>query len=973
MPVIRDPDFIDYGEYDVNSPPLDPYTASKNNAGQPAQLLIDYDDRKFALTAPKYGEIGAGNTNLVGYGGTGGLAGQALYSKFKQIWKDDNTAVKFPFPMEAITPESFEFINGWEPDDATVLDYTTTAGIGNTSAITRKLIKDCGWAERTSVADGNIIKRKYFGVITLGAISRPFNDDNDARTDARIYCVQHNPGVGTDFVTNDIVDNRIVVNNGTVPDMWTGSPIVYQQPTSVSQGIGLTHNQIYYLRYSTAGYEPGERPGGTTAGFSTSVYRFELYNTEEGALAGTASDKVSITAGAGTSVGRFRHQSTAPEFFYRITEEGGAANEAFEFYDTAPGTFTLLYNTDNFFKIYCREKGRTYADQAISQVGVTQINYQAYRIPLATSADANIQVNSIEVSDADSSSESGSFAGIGVSFFQEPVSISINDIPYNFNCVIDANNKTLASVYQRIQYLLRNPDLINANTANSGVGYTSINSLSATGGPFGSGVGAGGSFGNDLRYGKTEDQLLEFVGTNLFAKLRDDIYGETNGTNYGIYIDNVKNDDLNSVFYYDNNGDLQEQPFVSSYTLVFNTNLNTDGDARFWVFFDTTENVPGLSTSFTIDAAGVEGVTNGIDATNNEFVVGAGVSHPFVNGQEVVAIATVTNPGIGITCDPLTAGIVTFTTTNTGTTIYNFDQDPADYGGKTITPSLENPTLFVYGTDTAEFDLSGYTLGSPFFIKEGNAGIEGEFVGGTTGAITNTRVVGNGATTGIITFTPSADVSEFLNPGTAGVDTPYYYICGDHPSMRGNIVILDRKQDSAAKYYVNAQKSAGVGQTYPDITESGAHLSRVGVGQTTRFRLHNTYLDAVANGGVGINTISLSVSGTNTGIVTFTQVDVNYEENNATIVQTSKQQSGGQIYLDRIDVPSDGEFGITFDYDFNAQRDRDDATNANVRAVAIGLAGGQYVSTPFTIEKLKGQRVSVTGALERVYNDPANN
>ena len=531
----------------------------------------------------------------------------------------------------------------------------------------------------------------------------------------------------------------------------------------------------------------------------------------------------------------------------------------------------------------------------------------------------------------------------------------------------------MASVYQRIQYLLRNPDLINANTANSGVGYTSINSLSATGGPFGVGVGAGASFGNDLRYGKTEDQLLEFVGTNLFAKLRDDIYGETNGTNYGIYIDNVGNDDLNSVFYYDNTGTLREQPFVSSYTLVFNTNLNADNDARFWVFFDTDEDVPGLSTSFTIDAAGVEGVTNGIDATNNEFVVGAGVSHPFVNGQEVVAIGTVTNPGIGITCDPLTAGIVTFTTTNTGTSIFNFDQDPANYAGKTITPSLENPTLFVYDTDTAAFDLSGYTLGSQFFIKEGNASIDGEFVGGTTGAITNSRVVGNGSTTGIVTFVPSAAGSEFQTPALAGKDTPYYYICGDHPSMRGNIVILDRKQDSAATYYVNAQKSAGVGQTYPDITESGVHLSRVGVGQTTRFRLHETYLDAVANGGLGINTISLSVSGTNTGVVTFTEVDVNYEENNATILQTSKQQAGGQIYIDRIDVPSSGEYGITFDYDFNAQRDRQNATDAKVRAVAIGLGNGQYVSAPFTIEKAKGQRISVTGALERVYNDPANN
>ena len=57
MPVIRDPDFLDYGEYNVSTK-INPYTASKNNAGQPAQLLIDYDDRKFVLTAPKYGTIG---------------------------------------------------------------------------------------------------------------------------------------------------------------------------------------------------------------------------------------------------------------------------------------------------------------------------------------------------------------------------------------------------------------------------------------------------------------------------------------------------------------------------------------------------------------------------------------------------------------------------------------------------------------------------------------------------------------------------------------------------------------------------------------------------------------------------------------------------------------------------------------------------------------------------------------------------
>ena len=668
MPVIRDPDFLDYGEYDIaESTPPDPYTRSKNNPGQPAQLLIDYDDRKFVLTAPKYGEIGAGNTNLVGYGGTGGVTGQALYSKFKQIWKTDNTAIKFPFPMEAITPESFEFINGWEPDDTTELDWFTNggAGIATGPAITRKLIKDCGWAERTTVADGNVVKRKYFGVITLGAISRPFNDDNNARVDAKIYCSQFTPGVSTTFVTNEIASNRIVIGDGVtnenvVPDMWTGTSVVYQQPDANGQGIGLTHNNIYFVRYETSGLIAGERPGGTTVGFVTTQYRFKLFPTQEDALEGT--NPLTLTAGAGTSIGTLRTQSTAPTFFFNITEEGGAANEPFLFYKTGPApNYELDYNFDNYFKIYCREKGRTYAEQAISQVGVTQINYQAYRIPLATQADSNLAVGNVEVSDATVSDEgNAAYSGIGISFYQEPVEYSVAGVGRSFNVVIDANGKTLPAVYQRVQYLLRNPSGINANTE-IGIGFTSINSLSAVGGPFDAPnpVGTGGSYANDLRYGRTEEPLLEFVGTNLFAKLREDIYNETEGNpNYGIIIRNVQNDDLNSVFYYDNLGVLREEPFVSSFTLVFNTNLNEDNDARFWVFFNKDEDIAGLSTTTPIDQIGEHNVADGINPTDNQIEFGAPRDHhPFVNGQQVVAISTVSDPGIGITCETNQAGI----------------------------------------------------------------------------------------------------------------------------------------------------------------------------------------------------------------------------------------------------------------------------------------------------------------------------
>jgi hypothetical protein len=49
----------------------------------------------------------------------GGVSLQALYSFIKERWKSDATLIKYPFPMEAITAEQFEFINGWTLTDGT--------------------------------------------------------------------------------------------------------------------------------------------------------------------------------------------------------------------------------------------------------------------------------------------------------------------------------------------------------------------------------------------------------------------------------------------------------------------------------------------------------------------------------------------------------------------------------------------------------------------------------------------------------------------------------------------------------------------------------------------------------------------------------------------------------------------------------------------------------------------------------------
>jgi hypothetical protein len=111
--------------------------------------LVDNTDIVVNTTTKTIRILTTGNVD--NEGATGGVTGQALYSWLKEEWKSNAEYIKFPFPMEAITPESFEFINGWLPfDDAT-----------------RKLIRTAGWAERTALG---AVSRRYMGVVSLGSL-----------------------------------------------------------------------------------------------------------------------------------------------------------------------------------------------------------------------------------------------------------------------------------------------------------------------------------------------------------------------------------------------------------------------------------------------------------------------------------------------------------------------------------------------------------------------------------------------------------------------------------------------------------------------------------------------------------------------------------------------------------------------------------------------------------------------------------
>lgn len=101
---------------------------------------IDIDTSALTITLNEAGNLSADGVTM-----------QALYSFLKEEWRTDSSLIPFPFPMVAITPEQFEFVEDWEPaNDAT-----------------RKLMRTGGWRE-ISAADA--VKREYAGIISLGNI-----------------------------------------------------------------------------------------------------------------------------------------------------------------------------------------------------------------------------------------------------------------------------------------------------------------------------------------------------------------------------------------------------------------------------------------------------------------------------------------------------------------------------------------------------------------------------------------------------------------------------------------------------------------------------------------------------------------------------------------------------------------------------------------------------------------------------------
>lgn len=187
---------------------------------------------------------------------------------------------------------------------------------------------------------------------------------------------------------------------------------------------------------------------------------------------------------------------------------------------------------DQVLTVFIRSQGNTYASATSTSIGLGRLNYIANRFPLAQAFDSNIAA-----SDSDIASD-GPYTGMSIKY--EATTRSIGGFDYNFDVIVNGNNGTTQQIYEFVQYSLRQAGDIDA--------------------------------GDGTQVGQLADALMVFEGDTL-------------KTTTGVVIDNFQASDRNNLVFKDTDGVERTFPFLATGTLLFNSNLVSDEDAFYRMFF----------------------------------------------------------------------------------------------------------------------------------------------------------------------------------------------------------------------------------------------------------------------------------------------------------------------------------------------------------------------------------------------------
>ncbi len=318
----------------------------------------------------------------------------------------------------------------------------------------------------------------------------------------------------------------------------------------------------------------------------------------------------------------------------------GQVNQAVLVLSDSNGDGVYDFDCRGTFKLFVREQGQLYGGSSLSDIGVTTMDSQAYRFPIAASTD-------LKVTDADTSvSGSYPFNEIKVRYFTGSFKrdVDTTNLARRFGIVVDVGTHSGVDGNFTIGSNAFSSSAGGISGSNFAGGTLVIHSGSSKGTynlssfpGFGekalisttfpstmtsasftlyksSSLGATAeqiyekvqyllrqntninsiSTGSVRVVGKTSDLLLRFVGDTLEAGTLNPT-NPASGSASGVIIEGFSTTDTNRLTFRDEGGTNRTYPFVATLTLNFGTNLSSDPSAKYWVYFTT---LPGGSNDF---------------------------------------------------------------------------------------------------------------------------------------------------------------------------------------------------------------------------------------------------------------------------------------------------------------------------------------------------------------------------------------
>lgn len=670
--------------------------------------IIEADDVTTNTTTRKITINPGSGTNIPA--AADGIAEQALYSWYKEEWKDVANRSRYPFLFDAITPEQMEMRKGWE----------------HSSTTSEKAVRTGGW-RYIDTDNGNKIVKEFVGAVSLGTFE-------DAANDTAYYVLGDDPtdtGAAVDFDFAGPVNEPILVyenlGNPDTCDFATTSTITRATGSFITDGYAVG-GQVTVLA-STGGLNDGTYTVTAVAALTLTVVGTpfttgtdtgaELAVNNRNALAlflrvrdGDTNGKV-FAKSALSDIGVTEVDNKVFRFpLTNSTDLDITATDA-SIAGTPWSDITLQYfntafsidvdsATNRLFGIVINVGTFAGVDGSTTAAG-TVLTSTNGEIPVSTAYDGGTLYITSGTDEGDSfaiaSTTATTVTITGGTFTSTDSAMSF--YLQKATPIVATKNQ----IYEKVQFSLRQASDINT-------------------------AGGGG-----VVTGKTADPLAVFVGPDL--RFGQAIPTNPEGGGSGVTVLGFDANDTNNLFFFDNTGTQYNYPFVAAGNILVNQNAVDDsGPAEYVMYFEYTERFTEVDFAVTASAGATMTLTNAgsmnftTEFTNGDFIKLAGFTNPENDGMYEVTDAAITSTTLDLTKrfnsdgvidetagasvsidkNPIDSDDAIVVNDNTGTPItgtitattipFDFDYDNNVQGGRTAATTA-NVIVRVLGTDVA--------------------------------------------------------------------------------------------------------------------------------------------------------------------------------------------------------------------------------------------------------------------------------